>query len=233
MFPLIAISAGILIAKISCGRTTLILSLTAIVVFTKFAQLTPWIFWGKNVTSFDGKEVIEAHLPNNLAERFLNIRQQVIFISDLFQTNPGTVAKASDFLRENAQPSDKVITNYEWEPLYFHTGLPQALKILPDYPICEAAKRKQLPSYVFDVDQAQWIIWRPVWEGFQEYSAIEVEKQIVDRGGHIERVAEVPETLWENRENIHFRRFSGGRYLFHGPETFPPANIFRVSWSAQ
>src|SRR5438132_9646427 len=81
MFPLIAISAGILIAKISCGRTTLILSLTAIVVFTKFAQLTPWIFWGKNVTSFDGKEVIESHLPSNPIERFLNIRQQVIFIS--------------------------------------------------------------------------------------------------------------------------------------------------------
>ena len=233
MFPLIAISAGILIAKISCGRATLILSLVATVVFTKFAQLTPWIFWGKNVTSFDGKEVIEAHLPNNLAERFLNTRQQVIFISDLFQNNPGTVAKASDFLRENAQPSDKVITNYEWEPLYFHTGLPQALKILPDYPIQQAAKLKQLPRYVFEVDQTRWVIWRPVWDGYQEYFAGAVQKEIVDRGGRIERVAEVSETLWENRENIHFRRFSGGRYLFHGPESFPSVHIFRVSWPAQ
>jgi 4-amino-4-deoxy-L-arabinose transferase-like glycosyltransferase len=232
MFPLVAISAGILIARISRGRTIPILALTAIVIFTKFAQLTPWIFWGKSVASFDGKEVIEAHLPNNIAERFLNTRQQLFFLSDLFASNPGTIATVSSFLREHSQSTDKLITNYEWEPLYFHTGLPQALKILPDYPIYQAAKSKGLPSYVFDVDQVRWVIWRPAWDGYQEYFASAIQQEIVDRGGHIERVAEVPETLWENRENIHFRRFSGGRYLFHGPETFPPASIFRVSWPA-
>jgi 4-amino-4-deoxy-L-arabinose transferase-like glycosyltransferase len=232
MFPLVAISAGILIARISRGRTILILALTAIVIFTKFAQLTPWTFWGKSVASLDGKEVIEAHLPNNIAERFLNTRQQLFFLSDLFASNPGTIATVSSFLREHSQSTDKLITNYEWEPLYFHTGLPQALKILPDYPIYQAAKSKGLPSYVFDVDQVRWVIWRPAWDGYQEYFASAIQQEIVDRGGHIERVAEVPETLWENRENIHFRRFSGGRYLFHGPETFPPASIFRVSWPA-
>jgi 4-amino-4-deoxy-L-arabinose transferase-like glycosyltransferase len=232
MFPLVAISAGILIARISRGRTILILALTAIVIFTKFAQLTPWTFWGKSVASLDGKEVIEAHLPNNIAERFLNTRQQLFFLSDLFASNPGTIATVSSFLREHSQSTDKLITNYEWEPLYFYTGLPQALKILPDYPIYQAAKSKGLPSYVFDVDQVRWVIWRPVWDGYQEYFASAVQQEIVDRGGHIERVAEVPETLWENRENIHFRRFSGGRYLFHGPETFPPASIFQVSWPA-
>jgi hypothetical protein len=233
MLPLIAMVVGIQIAKVAGGRTILTLSLLALFIFTKFGQLTPWIFWGKKVASFDGKEVIEAHLPDNLVERFLNIRQQLIFVSDFFQSNPGTVAKVSDFLRDNAQSGDKLITNYEWEPLYFHTGLAQALKILPDYPIYQAAKLKGLPSYVFDVDQVRWVIWRPIWDGYQGYFAGEVQRQIAEHGGTIERIAELPETLWENRENIHFRRFSGGRYLFHGPETFPPANIFRVSWPSQ
>ena len=233
MFPLMAMTAGILISRISRERTVLILALTAIVIFTKFGQLTPWIFWGKNVASFDRKEVIEAHLPVDLVERFFNTRQQLIFICDLFQADPGTIGNVSDFLRDHAQPGDKLITNYEWEPLYFHTGLPQALKILPDYPIYQAAKAENLPEYVFDVDEVRWVIWRPVWDGFQEYFAGAVQQAIVNHGGHIERVAEIPETLWENRENIHFRRFSKGRYLFHGPETFPPASIFRVTWPSQ
>jgi hypothetical protein len=233
LFPLLAITAAILIDKISANRTFIALALVAILVLTKFAQLTPWIFWGKDVISFDGKEIIEAHLPNNFVERFLNTRQQLMFVSDLFQNNPGTVANVSSFLREHVQPGDKLITNYEWEPLYFHTGMPQALKILPDYPINEAAKRKGLPDYVFDVDHAGWIVWRAVWEGYQEYFANAVQQQISERGGRIERVAQFPETLWENRENIHFHRFSGDRYLFHDPEKFPPAEVLRVNWPDQ
>ena len=233
MLPLMAMTVGILIAKIIRDRALLALSLLALVIITKFAQLTPWIFWGKSVASFDGKEVIEAHLPPNLVERFLNIRQQFLFISDLFHNNDGTIAKVSEFLRKQAQPGDRVITNYEWEPLYFHTHLPQALKILPDYPIYQAAKLKELPAYVFDVDQARWVIWRPIWDGYQGYFAGDVQRQIADGGGHIERVTELPETLWENRENIHFRRFAGGRYLFHDAETFPPVSVFRVTWPGE
>lgn len=233
LLPLLAMSAAILIARISAKRTLIALSLTAILIFTKFAQLTPWIFWGKGVTSFDGKEVIEAHFPNDVSERFLNIRQQLIFLSDLVVANPGTIAKVSDFLRHEAHPEDKVITNYEWEPLYFHAGLAQALKILPGYPIYEAAKSKGLPDYVFDVDHVHWVIWRPVWNGFQEYFADAIQREITERGGKIELVAKVPETLWENRENIHFHRFSGDRYLFHDPEKFPPTEILRVDWPDQ
>lgn len=233
ILPLVAISAGILIARISAKRIVIALSLTAILIFTKFGQLTPWIFWGKGVTSFDRKEIIEAHLPIDFSERFLNIRQQILFLSDLFVANPGTVAKVSDFLRQQAQPGDKLITNYEWEPLYFHTGLPQALKILPGYPIYQAAKSKGLPDYVFDVDEARWIVWRSVWEGYQEYFARSVEKQVSQRGGRIEHVTQFPETLWENRENIHFHRFAGERYLFHEREKLPAAEILRINWPGQ
>jgi hypothetical protein len=233
MLPLIAMTVGILIAKITRDRTVPCLSLLFLIVFTKFAQLTPWVFWGKAVASFDGKEVMEAHLPPNWVERFFNTRQQLAFWLDLFKTNPGTIANVSSFLHEHAQSGDKLITNYEWEPLYFHTRLPQALKILPDYPIYAAAKSKGLPSYTVDVDQARWVIWRPVWDGYQGYFAGNVQRQIVDRGGKIERIAQLPETLWENRENIHFRRFSGGRYLFHDAETFPPVSVFRIVWPAE
>ncbi len=231
VLPLTAIALGILITKIARRRPLFSVAILVLVIFTKFGQLTPWICWGKSVASFDGKEVIEAHLPSNILERFLNTRQQLFFLRDLFHDNPGTITLASRFLRDNAQPGDRLITNYEWEPLYFHTHLPQALKILPDYPIQAAAKSKGLPPYVFDVDHARWVIWRPIWDGYQGYFANDVERQIADRGGTIERVAELPETLWENRENIHFRRFSGGRYLFHGPETFPAATVFRISWA--
>lgn len=233
MLPLIAMVVGILIAKVAGNRIISCLALLALIVFTKLAQLTPWIFWGKNVASFDGKEVIEAHLPPNHLERFLNIRQQFFFLSDLFQDNPGTIAKAASFLQEHAGSGDKVITNYEWEPLYFYTRLPQALKILPDYPIYGAAKSKGLPSYVFDVDQVRWVIWRPVWDGYQGYFAGEVQQQIAERGGKIDRVAQLQETLWENRENIHFRRFSGNKYLFHDAEAFPPVSVFRVVWPGE
>ena len=230
VIPLIAIASGILIAAVSRNRMLPAIAILLIFAFTKFAQLTPWIFWGKNVASVDGKEVIEAHLPANRVERYLNTRQQFVFLRDLFGDNPGTVAQASRFLQENAKPGDTLITNYEWEPLYFHTHLPQALKILPDYPILQAAKDNGLPRYVFDVDRVRWIFWRPVWDGYQGYLAADITQQIEARGGRIERVATLPETLWENRENIHFRRFAGGVYLFHEPGSLPHATVWRVDW---
>src|SRR5206468_13049435 len=147
-----------------------------VVVFTKLVQLMPSIFLGDTVASFEEKEVIEAHLPSYVIERFLNTRQQSIFLSALFQSNLGTVANVCAFLHDYADAGDKLITNYEWEPLYFHTRLPQALKILPDYPIYQAAKLKVLPTYVFEFDHVRWVIWRPVWEGYQEYFGAEVEQ---------------------------------------------------------
>jgi len=38
------------------------------------------------------------------------------------------------------------------------------------------------------------------------------------------------ETVWENREDIHFHRFSDGTYLFPQTRTFPPSQIGRVDW---
>jgi hypothetical protein len=51
-------------------------------------------------------------------------------------------------------PGDVVITNYESEPPYFYTGLPQGLKILANAPVYDAARRQHLPEYVFGVARA-------------------------------------------------------------------------------
>jgi hypothetical protein len=90
----------------------------------------------------------------------------MMFLRDLSGQPPGTLGKICEFLQKNAKPGDVLITNYDWEPLYFYTRLPQALKILPEYPIYQTARRKGLPDYVFSVDHARWIIWRPIWEGY-------------------------------------------------------------------
>ncbi len=43
-------------------------------------------------------------------------------------------------------------------------------------------------------------------------------------------VASLPETLYENRENVHFRRFAGGTYLYPWFDDLPPTLIYRVDW---
>jgi 4-amino-4-deoxy-L-arabinose transferase-like glycosyltransferase len=230
MIPLTAVTAGMLIFKISRARLTIWLPLVLLFSFTKLAQMTPWIFWGAKVTTFDGKEVIEAHLPLETSERFLNAGEELMFLRDLWEKNPGTLAEACQFLQKNAKPGDKLIANYEWEPLYFYTRLPQALKILPEYPINEAARRRGLPDYVFNVDRVRWVIWRPIWEGYVGYSAEKLEQQIRDGRAHVEPVARFEETIWENRPEIHHHRFSGQKYFFTALKNVPSAEIFRIDW---
>jgi hypothetical protein len=41
---------------------------------------------------------------------------------------------------------------------------------------------------------------------------------------------EMEKTVWENREDIHFHRFSDGTYLFPRTQTFPDSRIARVDW---
>jgi 4-amino-4-deoxy-L-arabinose transferase-like glycosyltransferase len=229
MIPLMAMIAGILIAKIGRGKVAIRLPLLLIFGFTTLAQLTPWTFWSEKVALPNRDHFVGAHVPTKTIDLFLGTGQ-LLFLGDLWHDNPGTVAQTCQFLRQQAKPGDVLITNYCWEPLYFHTRLPQGMKILPNYPVYEAARRKGLPEYVFGVDHVRWVVWRSAWEGYQGYSGAEVGRQIFGQGGRLTKVAEMAETRWENREDIHFRRFSGGRYLFPWPENLSPSGIFRVDW---
>src|SRR5437588_3683328 len=62
---------------------------------------------------------------------------------------PYTTLFRSKFLRENAKPGDVVIVNYGMEPTYFYTRLPQAMGILPEYPVYPRARELRLPEFVF------------------------------------------------------------------------------------
>jgi hypothetical protein len=139
-----------------------------------------------------------------------------------------------DYLATHAGPDDIVITNYSWEPLYFHSNLRQGLKILPGYPIREAALAQGLPDYVFRAVDARWVVWRYPWEGYQGYRLASVQEELEQSGARLLPVAVVPETIWENRPELHFHRFPGLGHLYPenlrsvGYGSVPMAAIFRV-----
>jgi hypothetical protein len=240
VMPLVAAVSGMLMVKIANGRAAIWISLLLLFCFTKFAQLNPWLVWDARGFSLGGNEIVEPHVPTTTIDRYLPM-ELVLFVRDLTVTNPGTVAATVDLLRAEAHPGDVLIANYEFEPLYFYTGLPLGMTILPEYPIYAAARRRNLSEYCFSPDHVRWIVWRPAWDLTERDVFAEIQREVATEGGHLQHVRDVTETFWENRENIHFRRFSGGKYLFawfpHSitdttPEKFPPASIFRVEWPA-
>ncbi|HST31555.1 MAG TPA: glycosyltransferase family 39 protein [Chthoniobacterales bacterium] len=230
LLPLTAIAAGMLIVRVSRGRIAIWVPLLLIFAFTKFAQLTPWIFWVEKQATLDGKEIVRAHPALDNVPRYLAIPEQWAFVQDLGTENSGTLAKACEFFKANANANDLVLTNYDWQPLYFYTRLPQSLRIFPDYPIYQAAKRKGLPEYVFNIDGVRWIFWRPVWDGLWGYVGSDLQRDMRSRGARITPIAQFPETIFENRPEIHYHRFSGGRYFYIALDNSSTAQVFRVDW---
>jgi 4-amino-4-deoxy-L-arabinose transferase-like glycosyltransferase len=232
VLPLAAIVAAIAIDKISRGKTAIVFALLFLFAFGKLAQLTPWVAWNPSGLIRCGKYSVGAHVPARIADRFLG-SGLLKYIADLWRENPGTVAKTCKFLRENAKPSDVLIVNYGMEPTYFYTHLPQALGILQTYPVYQRARELGLPDFVFSSDHPRWIVWRSAWETGPGYAINDVLREITERGGRITTVMELEETVWENREDIHFHRFSDGTYLFPRTQTFPPSRVARVDWAGQ
>jgi Dolichyl-phosphate-mannose-protein mannosyltransferase len=229
VLPLAAMAAAILIAKVSRGNPLIGLSLLLVFGLTKLAQLTPWVAANPSGLIHFGKYSVGAHVPAKIVDRFLGAGL-LMYVRDLWHENPGTVAKSCKFLRENAKPGDVVIVNYGMEPTYFYTRLPQAMGILREYPVYNRARELALPEYVFGIDHVRWIVWRSAWETGPGYAINDVLREISARGAKITSVMEMEETVWENREDIHFHRFSDGTYLFPRTQTFPASRIARVDW---
>ncbi len=229
VLPLAAMAAAIIIVKASRGNALIWLSLLFVFAFTKLAQLTPWVSGNPGGLIHFGKYSVGAHVPAKIVDRFFGTGL-LIYVRDLWRENPGTVAKSCKFLRENAKPGDVLIVNYGMEPTHFYTRLPQAMGILRQYPVYQRARDLGLPEYVFGVDHARWIVWRSAWETGPGYAIDDVLREISERGGRITTVMEMEETVWENREDIHFHRFADGSYLFPRTQTFPPSRIARVDW---
>jgi 4-amino-4-deoxy-L-arabinose transferase-like glycosyltransferase len=227
VIPIAAMLAALAIAAVARNRRRVTLALVAVFALTKVPRLTPWTVWAAPSVEWTGQSAVAFHRPPRDADRWLRTGS-IGFVRSLFTPNPGTVAGICEFLERRARPDDVILTNYEWEPLYFHTRLPQALKVLPTSPIYAAARERHLPDYVFFVDRVQWVIIRRAWKG---YGGQDLERVLTELRAHNYRVTlatTIPETVWENRENVHFRRYPGGRYFYPWYDLLPDAEIYKV-----
>ncbi len=236
LFPLAAATTALLVARASAGSRTLGIALIAVFALTQVpANFVPWLLVAPRPPPAEPPRPVRAvlHVPDRLVDKLLRT-ELLAFAHELVDWSPGTDSRLIAFLRANARRGDVVVTNYAWEPLYFHTGLPQGYKVLESYPISAAAKAAGLPAYVFRPDDARWLIWRLPWEGYQGYQWDDVTARLAASGATLERVTTFPETVFENRENLHFRRFPVVGYLYPrsvGRPAFgatPPAQVFRV-----
>jgi 4-amino-4-deoxy-L-arabinose transferase-like glycosyltransferase len=232
VLPLAAMAAAIVIVKMSRRNTLVCVALVLVFGFTKLAQLTPWVSANPSGLLKFGRYSVGAHVPEKVADRFLG-SGLLKYVYDLWRGNPGTVTTTCKFLRANAKPGDVLILNYGWEPTYFYTRLPQAMGILPKYPVYQRAHELGLPEFVFGIDHVRWIVWRSAWETAPGYAMDDVAREIVRHGGQITTVLEVTETVFENTPNIHLHRFSDGSYLFPRTQTFPNSRVARVDWPSE
>lgn len=228
VIPLVAVTAAVLILMVSRRRSPILVLLLLVFVCTKFAQITAWTFWADKEPDPENK-ILALHVPVRTIDAFLP-REDVLFLRDLQQSNIGTLGRCIEYLRQNAAPDDLVITNYESEPLYFHTKLPQGMKISPEDTIYDVARRRELPGYVFGLDHVRWVVWRFNWDDYLGIRWKDVSEHLIADGAQAKDVAEIKESAWENRENLHFHRFAGDIYLFPQDTNLEPAHIFRVVW---
>jgi hypothetical protein len=228
VIPLLAAAAAVLILRVGHGRTPILVPLLLVFVCTKFAQITPWTFWADKKPDPENK-ILALHVPTKTLDAFLP-REDVLFLRDLRQPNVGTLGQCIEFLRQHAARDDLIITNYESEPLYFHTKLPQGMKVSPQDAIHDVARRRGLPDYVFGLGQVRWVVWRFNWDDYLGIHWSDVSEHLRSDGAEFADVAEIKETGWENRENLHFHRFAGDVYLFPQDTDLAAAHIFRIRW---
>ena len=229
VLPFMAIIAAILIARASRFQWRPWLALFLVFGFTKVGRVTPWTFWEDSTAMRPTEAAVAFHNPERVVDRVLRTGQ-IAFLQSLTSANTGTLGRVVEYLRQHATRDDVVVTNYSWEPLYFHTGLKQGMTVLPSYPVYRAARERGLPDYVFKADGARWIVWRRAWGAYRGQQLDRLLGQLAARRIPVSHVATIPETLWENRENLHFRRFAENRYIYPWFGDLPDTLIFRVDW---
>jgi 4-amino-4-deoxy-L-arabinose transferase-like glycosyltransferase len=233
LLPLAAGIGGLLVARAARGRV----AFAGCLALFGVTHLPGNAVWWPVAPALPqpGPARVAVHLPAPGWPRIVR-SEWLGFARELAETDPGTVSAVADLLARHAGPDDRLVTNYAWDPLYFHTRLPQALKVLPSYPIHDAARAKGLPDHVFSSEGARWLVWRWPWEGYQDYWLAEVRADLERRGATLERVAVLPDTQWENRPELHFHRFPGGRFVYPAGTALLRRNlrmeaiVFRIAW---
>src|SRR5262249_53782004 len=159
LFPLAAAVTALLVVRAAGESRGLGLALAAAFALTHLpGNALPWLLATPKPPPANPPRPVHAvlHVPGSLRDALL--RTALLgFAHELGETSPGTDAILIDFLRATARPGDIVVTNYAWEPLYFHTRMPQGDKVLESYPIYAAARAAGLPEYVFSPDAARWV----------------------------------------------------------------------------
>jgi hypothetical protein len=104
------------------------------------------------------------------------------------------------------------------------------LKVAPTDSSLLSVIEHGLPAYVYEGGRVRWIVWRRVWGSEWGQDCRALVAALLRASVPVRLVAHFPETVWENRENVHFRRYPDGRRVFPWYGPLPDAEIFRVDW---
>ncbi len=154
--PLVMATTALLIEKVGRRNWRVWVALVVVFGFTSLGRLTPWVLWAEAQPLRPPESLVGFHVPINWRDGVLRTAQYQVPSKSLLARTRGTVAGITEFLETHAAPGDRVITNYAWEAVYFHTRLPQALKVLPSFPIYKTA-RERLPDYVYSARGVRWM----------------------------------------------------------------------------
>jgi 4-amino-4-deoxy-L-arabinose transferase-like glycosyltransferase len=237
LLPLAAGTSGVLLARASAESRAGLAGLMGVFALTHLPG-NALLYALAPEAAVSRPTSVAVHVPRGAAAKLFRT-EWLGYARELRETDPGTVAEVVDFLARRAGPDDILITNYAWDPIYFHSRLPQGLKVLPEHEIHAAARAAGLPDYVFDVTGARWVVWRWPWNGYQGYELERLRAELAPRGAKLELETVVRETVWENRPELHFHRFPGIGHVFPVGSEFlgfgriRGAPVFRVVWPAE
>jgi hypothetical protein len=234
LLPVAAAVTGVLVARAAPRSTGFYAALLALFAATHLpGNALGWLALG------DTRRVagsVSVNVPRDLSGKILNT-QWWDFVRGLGVSNPGTLPALVGLLREHAEASDVVVTNYGWDNLYFYTDLPLGMRVNPEAPIRSAALELGLPAYVFGPSDVDWVVWRGNGDLLFGRSFADLRRELEARGASLELVGTVPETQWENRPELAWHRFPRSGYPFAPRRLgakgarYPDAGVFRVRWT--
>ncbi|MGE3177394.1 MAG: tetratricopeptide repeat protein [Vicinamibacterales bacterium] len=207
-------------------------AVVVVLAATRLGQITPWVSWAASSAARRPDALVTAHVPPRPVDRLFRTTLWH-FGRSLLAPSPGVVSAISGYLNAHAAPGDVVITNYAWEAVYFHTRLPQGAKVSPRFPIYDTVHRSGLPAYVTSTTAVRWLVCRWAFPAYvPEQDCGRILADLKAQAVTTTRVATIAETLYENRENVHFRRYAGSRYVYPWHDALPDVEVYRVDWQA-
>jgi len=234
LLPIAAAVTGVLVVRASGGRTLAYALLLTVFGATHIAgNSLPWLALGEG--RHLGDKFVFVNAPRELGEKIVNATWWY-FASGLGVPDPGTLPEIVGWVRAHAAPDDILVTNFGWDNLYFYTTQRQGFRIDPEAPVRETARALGLPSYVFGLDNAAWLIWHHGSDSLRGYPFEKVRGELEARGAKLEPVASFREGLWENRPELQWHRFPRVGYPFAprrlgaAGRKYPDAVVYRVVW---